>query len=58
MAALGLAQRGFIMEVGRVVMAATTDELMRSDDVREFYLGQADTGVRGEKRWKRRKTWR
>ena len=57
-AALDVARHGFIMEVGRVVMDAPTAELRRSDDIREFYLGQSDAGIRGEKRWKKRKTWR
>ncbi|WP_339951423.1 ABC transporter ATP-binding protein [uncultured Albimonas sp.] len=57
-AALNVANHGFIMEVGRVVMDAPTRELLRSDDIREFYLGQSDAGIRGEKRWKKRKTWR
>ena len=57
-AALNVAQHGFIMEVGRVVMDAPTRDLLASDDIKEFYLGQSDVGVRGEKRWKKRKTWR
>lgn len=57
-AALSVAQHGFIMEVGRVVMDASTEDLLASDDIKEFYLGQASEGVRGEKRWKKRKTWR
>ncbi len=57
-AALDVARHGFIMEVGRVVMDAPTAELRRSDDIRELYLGQSDAGIRGEKRWKKRKTWR
>ena len=57
-AALNVARHGFIMELGRVVMDAPTAELLRSDDIREFYLGQSDAGIRGEKRWKKRKTWR
>ncbi|MCZ2415812.1 MAG: ABC transporter ATP-binding protein, partial [Burkholderiales bacterium] len=28
------------------------------EDIREFYLGIRDTGARGERRWKRKKTWR
>jgi branched-chain amino acid transport system ATP-binding protein len=31
---------------------------MQKDDVREFYLGMQGTAVRGERRWKRKKTWR
>ena len=57
-AALGVADHGYIMEVGRVVKEGPTAELLASDDIKEFYLGQASKGVRGEKRWKKRKTWR
>ena len=57
-AALAVADYGFIMEVGRVVMDAPSRELLASEDIKEFYLGQAEAGVRGEKRWKKRKTWR
>lgn len=57
-AALSVASHGFIMEVGRVVMDAPTNELLASEDIKEFYLGQSAQGVRGEKRWKKRKTWR
>ncbi|MBW8636329.1 ABC transporter ATP-binding protein [Hoeflea sp. WL0058] len=57
-AALEVAEHGFIMEVGRIVMDAPSPELMASDDVKEFYLGQSSEGIRGERRWKKRKTWR
>ncbi len=57
-AALELAEHGFIMEVGRIVMDASSEELLSSDDIKEFYLGQSSEGIRGERRWKKRKTWR
>jgi branched-chain amino acid transport system ATP-binding protein len=57
-AALDLADHGYVMEVGRIVMDAPTSELRDSDDIKEFYLGKSDEGIRGEKRWKKRKTWR
>ncbi len=56
--ALGIAHFGYILEVGRVVMEGTTERLLANEDVREFYLGIRDQGVRGEKRWKRTKKWR
>ena len=28
------------------------------DDIKEFYLGMKETGVRGERRWKKKKNWR
>jgi len=56
--ALKSARIGHILEMGRIVMSDTTRALMEKDDVREFYLGLKDAGVRGTRRWKRRKTWR
>ena len=56
--ALETAQYGYVLEVGRIVMADTCERLMRSKDIQEFYLGAKDAGARGERRWKRRKTWR
>ncbi len=56
--ALETAQYGYVLEVGRIVMADTCERLMRSKDIQEFYLGAKDEGARGERRWKRRKTWR
>lgn len=57
-AALSIAHHAFVMEVGRVVMDGPAAELMSSADIKEFYLGQSTEGVRGERRWKKRKTWR
>ena len=56
--ALEIASSGYVMEVGRIVMDDTCERLRQSEDVQEFYLGGKDTGVRGKRRWKRRKTWR
>lgn len=56
--ALGIARYGYIMESGRVVMEDSTDRLSQSTDVQEFYLGMKAGGVRGRRRWKKRKTWR
>jgi branched-chain amino acid transport system ATP-binding protein len=56
--ALETAQFGYVLEVGRIVMADTCDRLMRSKDIQEFYLGAKESGARGERRWKKRKTWR
>lgn len=49
---------GYVLEVGRIVMENSCEQLMQSQDVQEFYLGIKDSGVRGQRRWKRRKTWR
>ncbi len=56
--ALSTAQFGYILELGRIVMADPCDELMENEDVREFYLGIKEESVRGSKRWKRKKRWR
>jgi branched-chain amino acid transport system ATP-binding protein len=58
MMALSTAQFGYILELGRIVMADTCKELMENEDVREFYLGIKEESVRGSKRWKRKKKWR
>ena len=56
--ALKLADEGHVMELGRVVMSGSAERLAASEDIRSFYLGAAAQGGRGERRWKRRKTWR
>lgn len=56
--ALELADMGYVMEIGRVVMDGTADRLMESEDIKAFYLGHQEDGARGEKRWKKKKTWR
>jgi branched-chain amino acid transport system ATP-binding protein len=56
--ALETAHYGYVLEVGRIVMADTCARLRESKDVQEFYLGARDDGARGERRWKRKKTWR
>ncbi len=56
--ALDVAQFGYVMENGRIVMEDTCAKLRSATDIQEFYLGQKDEGVRGRRRWKQRKTWR
>ncbi|HMP63904.1 MAG TPA: ABC transporter ATP-binding protein, partial [Phenylobacterium sp.] len=56
--ALDLADRGYVMELGRIVMSDTAEKLAASEDIQSFYLGHANEGARGERRWKKRKTWR
>ena len=56
--ALNLADFGYVLEVGRIVMADTCARLLEQEDVKEFYLGVKETSVRGTRRWKRKKTWR
>jgi branched-chain amino acid transport system ATP-binding protein len=56
--ALETAHYGYVLEIGRVVMNDTCDRLMNSKDIQEFYLGAKEEGARGERRWKKKKTWR
>lgn len=56
--ALDLADDGYVMELGRIVMSGTADRLASSEDIQSFYLGHDIEGARGERRWKRKKTWR
>jgi branched-chain amino acid transport system ATP-binding protein len=56
--ALKVAHYGYVLEVGRIVMADTCERLLQKDDIKEFYLGIKDQGARGQRRWKKRKTWR
>jgi len=55
--ALATAHFGYVLELGRIVLEGPTAELVENADVREFYLGLGDQGVRGERRWKRKKMW-
>ena len=56
--ALQVSVRGYVMEVGGMVMDGASEQLLESEDIREFYLGKKEEGVRGRRRWKKRKTWR
>src|SRR4026207_660745 len=48
--ALGIADYGYIMENGRVVLDGPADKLRGNDDVREFYLGLSEAGRRKSSR--------
>ncbi len=56
--ALEVADFGYVMETGQVVMEGSAERLGRSPDIQEFYLGARQAGPLAERRWKRRKTWR
>ena len=57
--ALSVADYGYVMELGRIVMDDGAQTLAQSKDVQEFYLGIAqEENQRGQRRWKQRKTWR
>ncbi len=58
--ALNIAQYGYIMENGRVVLDGDAKTLYDNEDVREFYLGLTEIGkksYRDVKHYKRRKRW-
>lgn len=65
MMALSIANYGYIMETGKIVMDGPAQRLLADDDVKEFYLGLhggADGGserksFRDVKHYKRRKRW-
>ncbi len=60
-AALDLADYGYVMENGRIVMDGTAENLAANEDIKEFYLGLSQAGERKSyrdvKRYKRRKRW-
>ena len=56
--ALNAADYGYVLENGRIVMEDTCARLRDKDDIKEFYLGMKEDGVRGERRWKKKKNWR
>jgi len=59
--ALEVADHGYIMEQGRIVLEGTAADLRENPDVKEFYLGLGDSGhrksFRDVKHYKRRKRW-
>jgi branched-chain amino acid transport system ATP-binding protein len=55
--ALKTADFGYILEVGRVVMAGHCADLMKLDTIKEFYLGQKEAGIRGHRRYRRQRVW-
>jgi branched-chain amino acid transport system ATP-binding protein len=59
--ALSIAQYGYVMENGRVVLDGTADFLSNNEDVKEFYIGLSAMGTkksyREVKHYRRRKRW-
>ena len=58
--ALRYATYGYILETGRIVLDGSADDLRQNEDVKEFYLGIADsnrTSFRDVKSYRRRKRW-
>ena len=55
--ALKIAEYGYVLENGRIVLDDRCEVLMDNEDIKEFYLGLTGHQQRAEKRWKRRKSW-
>lgn len=59
--ALDIADHGYVMENGRIVLDGPAAALKQNSDVKEFYLGLNETGARRSyhevKRYRRRKRW-
>ncbi|MFH0823713.1 MAG: ABC transporter ATP-binding protein [Pseudomonadota bacterium] len=59
--ALSIADHGYVMENGRIVLDDTVEKLSENADIKEFYLGLTEMGVkksyRDVKHYKRRKRW-
>jgi branched-chain amino acid transport system ATP-binding protein len=59
--ALDVADHGYVMENGRIVLEGPAAALRQNADVKEFYLGLNETGARRSyrevKRYRRRKRW-
>jgi branched-chain amino acid transport system ATP-binding protein len=60
-AALGVADYGYVMENGRIVVSGSAEMLRDNEEVREFYLGLSAVGskksYREVKHYRRRKRW-
>ena len=61
MAALSIAEYGYVMENGKIVLDGQAEKLRDNEDVREFYMGLSAVGstksYRDVKHYKRRKRW-
>ncbi len=60
-AALEIANYGYVMENGKIVLDGPSDKLRNNEDVKEFYMGLSKVGgkksFREVKHYKRRKRW-
>ena len=60
-AALGIADYGYVIENGRVVLEGSAEKLRDNEDVREFYMGLSAVGskqsYRDVKHYRRKKRW-
>ncbi len=56
--ALNVADHGYVLENGRIVMDDSCERLREKEDIKEFYLGIKNAAARDDQRWKKKKTWR
>jgi branched-chain amino acid transport system ATP-binding protein len=60
-ATLAIAEHGYVMESGRIVLEGPANALRENPDVKEFYLGLNEIGARKSyrevKHYRRRKRW-
>ena len=60
-AALSIADYGYVLENGRIVLDGAASKLEENEDIKEFYLGLSDLGQRKSyrevKHYRRRKRW-
>ena len=61
LSALSIADYGYVMENGKIVLDGSAQKLRDNEDIKEFYLGLSDIGQRKSyrevKHYKRRKRW-
>lgn len=56
--ALQVADYGYVLETGRIVLEGTAEELAANENVQEMYLGvQKEPSVKGYRRWKPKRRW-
>jgi branched-chain amino acid transport system ATP-binding protein len=60
-AALSIADHGYVMENGKIVLDGPANKLIDNPDIKEFYLGLSELGEKKKyseiKHYKRRKRW-
>jgi branched-chain amino acid transport system ATP-binding protein len=59
--ALDIADYGYVMENGRIVLDGTQKDLKENEDIKEFYMGLSEVGKKKSykevKHYRRRKRW-
>jgi branched-chain amino acid transport system ATP-binding protein len=60
-AALSISDHAYVMENGRIVLEGPAEKVKENEDIKEFYLGLSNVGVRKSyrdvKHYRRRKRW-